>query len=99
MQRFETFEEFYPFYLGEHSKPATRWAHFVGTTAVVSTVVLATVRRQPRLLAWLPVLGYGPAWFGHFFIEKNRPATFKHPLWSLRGDFEMWLAMLGGDLH
>jgi hypothetical protein len=95
----ESFESFWPFYLQEHSKRATRWVHFVGTTAAVSTVALAALQRKPKQLMWAPLLGYGFAWFGHFCIEKNRPATFKYPLWSLRGDFKMWLLMLRGELH
>jgi hypothetical protein len=98
MSDFVDFEEFWPFYLGEHSKPATRILHFAGTTAVVLTAALALARRKPALLALTPLLGYGPAWAAHFLIEGNRPATFKYPWMSFRADFRMWSRMLGGEL-
>lgn len=98
MTDFEDFEEFWPFYLGEHSQPATRALHFAGTTAVVATAATALLTKRPALLALLPVLGYTPAWIAHFFIEHNRPATFKHPFMSLRADFRMWSRMLAGEL-
>lgn len=98
MTEFNDFEEFWPFYLGEHRLPATRALHFVGTTAVVATAATALATKRPALLALLPVLGYAPAWISHFFVEHNRPATFKYPLMSLRADFRMWSRMLAGQL-
>jgi hypothetical protein len=95
---FNDFEEFWTFYLGEHARPATRALHFAGTSAVVATAALALLKRKPGLLALLPVVGYGPAWVSHFFIERNRPATFRYPLESLRADFRMWSRMLRGEL-
>ncbi|HEY4001360.1 MAG TPA: DUF962 domain-containing protein [Candidatus Xenobia bacterium] len=95
---FEDFEAFWPFYLGQHSQPATRWIHFGGTTAVLAAAAYALARHDARMVKWLPLIGYGPAWFAHFFVEQNRPATFKYPLWSLRGDFRMWYRMLTGRL-
>ena len=94
----KSFKEFYPYYLGEHRLPACRILHFMGTTAVVATLATAAVTMNPFLLIPLPILGYGPAWVSHFFIEKNRPATFTYPLWSLFGDFKMWGQMLTGKL-
>lgn len=91
-----SFEEFWPYYLGEHRKPATRWWHFAGTTAVVVVLAAAVVTRDWRLLAAAMVCGYGPAWLSHFLIERNRPATFKYPLQSLAADFKMWGLMLVG---
>lgn len=95
---FKTFEDFWPFYLGEHSSRKNRRLHALGTTAALTAVGLAVLKRKPKLALLAPVLGYGPAWIGHFVIEKNRPATFKHPLWSLRGDFRMARMMLSGQL-
>ena len=88
-----TYEEFWPYYVSEHRKPATRALHFLGTSLVLGTVAAAAFLSPWWLLATL-VLGYGPAWIGHFFFERNRPATFTYPWWSLRGDFRMWRLML-----
>ncbi|NDD30180.1 MAG: DUF962 domain-containing protein [Proteobacteria bacterium] len=98
MPQFDSFEAFWPYYLQEHSRVATRASHFVGTTAVVAAAAYAVARRRPRLLALLPLLGYGPAWVSHVVVERNRPATFQHPWWSLRADFRMWRRMMAGDL-
>lgn len=87
---FKSFEEFWPFYVKEHSKKATRILHFVGTTMAMGCVAGAVVTKRRWLLAVAPVVGYGPSWIGHFFVEKNRPATFKYPVWSLRADMVMW---------
>lgn len=91
-----SFDEFWPHYLRQHRKAATRWWHFAGTTAVLGTLGAAIALRDARLLAACLVLGYGPAWFSHFFIERNRPATFRYPLLSLAADFKMWGLMLVG---
>ena len=92
--RYTTFKDFWPFYLGEHSLPATRWMHFVGSTIAVSHLISCLLNGAwafaPLALVW----GYGFAWVSHFFIEKNRPATFTYPLWSLAGDWKMWAMML-----
>ena len=95
---FKSFEEFWPYYLGEHLHPVNRVLHFIGTTLVYGIVALALVR-SPQWLALAPFVGYGFAWAGHFFIEKNRPATFTHPIWSLRGDFRMHARMFTGRLR
>lgn len=92
---FDSFEDFYPFYLGEHANPVNRMLHFIGTTLVILLAAGSFVA-GPKLLWLLPVAGYGFAWVGHFIIEKNRPATFKHPLWSLMGDFRMYADILRG---
>ena len=81
--RFRTYAEFWPFYLREHAKPSTRAVHYVGTIASAALLVWAVASQNWWLLLGVPLFGYGPAWFGHFFIEKNRPATFEAPFWSL----------------
>ncbi len=95
---FATFEEFWPYYVGEHLDPLTRWLHFAGTTAAMATLGVAAVTRRPSLVLAAAVMGYGPAWASHFFVEHNRPATFKHPIWSLRGDLVMWKKMIDGSM-
>ena len=90
---FQSFEEFWPFYVKEHSKKATRILHFIGTTAAMGCVAGGLLTKRRWLLAVAPVAGYGPAWISHFFIEGNKPASFKHPLWSFRADLVMWSKM------
>jgi hypothetical protein len=100
--RFQTYAQFWPFYLGEHAKPSTRAVHYVGSIASVAALLLALITRDWWLLLAVPLLGYGPAWFGHFFIEKNRPATFTYPGWSFISDFRMcalmWMGRLGSEV-
>jgi hypothetical protein len=93
-QEFRTFEEFWPFYVKEHQKKATRILHFIGTTSAMACVAGGLITKRRWLLAVAPVAGYGPAWVSHFFIEGNKPASFKHPLWSLRADLVMWTKMV-----
>jgi hypothetical protein len=89
-QQFTSFREFYPFYLNEHRNPTCRRLHFVGSTlALLCLVALAATGNPWWLLAGV-FCGYGFAWVGHFFFEKNRPATFKYPLWSFMGDWVMY---------
>jgi hypothetical protein len=92
--RFATFEEFWPFYVSQHAKPATRWLHFAGTAGAFVIVAASAAARRPALAAAAPAFAYGLAWFSHIAIEKNRPATFLHPGWSLRGDLRMLRLML-----
>ena len=96
--RLSTYAEFWPYYLGEHSKPGTRAWHFFGTSLTVLCFAAAVATREPWLLAAMVLAGYGPAWIGHFAVEKNRPATFRHPLWSLLSDFRMYSFWLAGHL-
>ncbi len=96
-ERIPNFREFYPYYLGEHRHPLCRILHFIGTTLLFVIVGTAAVTQNPWLLIALPFTGYGFAWVGHFFIEKNRPATFTYPWWSLLGDFKMWTEMVRGQ--
>lgn len=93
-----TFAQFWPHYLREHSSPATRAVHIVGTLAAMACIVAAILLRNPWWLLIALVAGYGPAWFAHFFIEKNRPATFSHPFLSLAGDLTMLGYALRGKL-
>jgi hypothetical protein len=94
-----SFDEFWPFYLGEHAKPATRAFHFVGSTIALVLVASSAVTGSLWwiLFAFLP--GYGFAWFSHFFIEKNKPASFKYPLWSFIADWKMWSLILTGRIE
>jgi hypothetical protein len=93
---YHSFRDFYPFYLTEHRRSGTRRLHFVGTMLVLLTVGYAVVTRRWGFLALVPLFGYGLAWAGHFAVEKNRPATFQHPLYSLAGDFRMFADMVRG---
>ena len=101
-QKFTSYRAFWPFYLREHSRPATRSMHFVGTSVAVVLVALAAVFGDPWLLLGALISGYGLAWISHLAIERNRPATFRYPLWSLTGDFHMcaliWLGRLDAEL-
>jgi hypothetical protein len=93
--RLTSYEEFWPYYVSEHRLPLTRALHFAGTSLVLASAA-AGVLVSPWWFLAAPFAGYGFAWVGHFFCEKNRPATFTYPLWSLRGDFRMfWLTLLG----
>ena len=96
--RFASFREFYPYYLGEHTDPRCRRLHFAGSWLVIASVVAAIATRNPWWLVGVPLCGYGCAWFGHFVYEKNRPATFSHPLYSLVGDWVMFGQMLQGKV-
>ena len=93
-KRIASLREFYPYYLNEHSDLTNRVLHFVGTGLVISILIYGLVSQQYKLLFFMPLAGYGFAWFGHFFIEKNKPATFKYPLYSLTSDFIMFWHIL-----
>ena len=97
-ERYTNFRDFYPFYLGEHRNPTCRRLHFIGSSLVLLTLVgvLATGRWWGFWL--MPLFGYGFAWVGHYFFEKNRPATFIHPLYSLMGDWVMYRDILIGRI-
>jgi hypothetical protein len=96
--RFATFDEFWPFYVGEHRDPKNRFCHYVGTSLAVGSILLAAVTVNPLWLVAAPVVGYGGAWVGHFLVERNKPATFSYPLWSLLGDFKMLGLALRGKM-
>ena len=97
-ERIETYPEFYKFYLGEHSNKTCRVLHVIGTTIVLALALTAIYHQQPILFLYVPLAGYGFAWVGHFFFEKNKPATFKYPLWSLKSDFKMYFDILSGKI-
>jgi hypothetical protein len=98
MADINTFDEFWPHYVHAHRNPVNRALHYVGTTAAVGTVAAAAVTINPGWLLLTPIVGYGPAWIGHFVFEKNKPATFQHPVWSLRADFKMLSFALRGRM-
>ena len=96
--KYQTFKEFYPFYLSEHSNKTCRLLHFVGTTLVLVLLIVALVTGYYKLLWFLPVAGYGFAWIGHFGFEKNKPASFKQPFYSFIGDWCMYADILRGKI-
>jgi hypothetical protein len=98
MSGYSSFAEFYPFYLGEHGNRRSRRMHYNGSSLVIAVVVLAIASGQWRWLWLAPLCGYGFAWIGHYVFEKNRPATFRHPLYSLAGYWVMNAQMLRGKL-
>jgi hypothetical protein len=93
------YSEFWPYYLSEHAQPGTRAIHVAGTVLAFAALVLAVIDRNLWLLAAVPVLGYGPAWAAHFFVERNRPLTFRYPFWSLYSDLRMAGLFLSGQLE
>ncbi|MEZ4319580.1 MAG: DUF962 domain-containing protein [Myxococcota bacterium] len=97
--RYQSFEEFWPYYLSEHRNPVCRGLHYVGTGTAVGVLGLGILTLNPFALPAAMVSGYGAAWVGHFIVEKNRPATFTYPSWSLRGDFRMLKLKITGKLH
>jgi hypothetical protein len=97
-RQFNSFAQFYPYYLDEHANPSCRRLHFVGTTLVIALLAYTIASGKWILLLAVPFAGYGFAWIGHFFFEKNRPATFQHPFYSLLGDFVMYRDMLRGKV-
>ena len=87
--KFNSFKEFYPFYLSEHSKKSTKISHMIGSILVICILLYSIKSQDWSKLYYLPIAGYGFAWTGHFFFEKNKPATFKHPIYSFIGDWVM----------
>ena len=99
MKPYGSFAEFWPHYLREHSQPRTRALHYAGTSLVVFLALAAVVLGELRLLVAMPIAGYGFAWLSHVAVERNRPATFTYPAWSLAADFKRWVLWLTGRLE
>jgi len=95
-ERIKTYSEFYKFYLTEHENKTSRRLHFIGTGLVFIEIVLLSMYNMWGIWFVLPITGYAFAWVGHFFFEKNKPATFKYPLWSLTSDFRLFFEILIG---
>jgi hypothetical protein len=89
-KKYESLASFYPFYLSQHSNKICRYFHYLGTTMVIVGFLLILINGAWSMLWTLLIAGYGPAWIGHFFFEKNKPATFKYPIYSLISDFIMY---------
>jgi hypothetical protein len=94
----QTYREFWPFYVGEHGAAATRWLHFLGIAGALVFLVVALVTWNGWWLIAMPLFGYSFAWAAHFFVERNKPATFRFPVWSLIGDFHMFALMCQGRM-
>ena len=96
MERYKTFKDFYPYYIEEHSKPKTKLLHFIGTSISLFFLAQLVITFNPIYLIYALLSGYGFAWVAHFFIEKNKPATFTYPFYSFIGDHKMFVEILMG---
>lgn len=99
MKRITSFTEFWPFYVREHAHPLNRQLHFIGSSCGLICLVAVLFTLNWLFIPLGLVIGYGFAWIGHFFIEKNKPASFNYPFWSLCADWKMWALMLVGRMH
>jgi len=97
--QFNSFSEFYPYYLSEHQNRTSRRLHFTGTLTVILLLIYIVLTGEFLFALFLPVAGYGFAWVGHFFFEQNKPATFTWPIYSLTGDFVMFRDMITGRIQ
>jgi hypothetical protein len=98
-RKYKDFKSFYPYYLTEHADIKNRLLHFSGTFLLLVCLVAGVVTGKWWLFIMIPVVGYGFAWAGHYFIEKNKPATFTYPLYSLASDFVMFWHILTGQIN
>lgn len=96
--RIQSFAEFWPYYVGEHRSPLCRALHFIGSSLALAAIAAAVVLQSWWILLAAPIAGYGFAWTGHFFVEKNKPASFRYPLWSFIADWKMWAYTLTGRM-
>ncbi len=97
-KKYETFASFYSFYLSQHENNTCRRLHFIGSSLIIFMLAYILISTTWILLWTIPLLGYGFAWIGHFFFEKNRPATFTYPWYSLLGDWVMYKDILLGKI-
>ncbi len=97
-ERFASFQDFWPYYLSEHRLPSNRLLHYIGTFLSLTLLAYAVISQQWLLILGCFIVGYGFAWLGHFVVEKNKPATFKYPLWSFIADYKMCYMALTGTL-
>ncbi|MBM3169397.1 MAG: Mpo1-like protein [Algoriphagus sp.] len=95
-KKYTSLKEFYPYYLSEHQNSTSRILHFVGTGLVILVLIGSLVFRFYYALLGIPLIGYGFAWVGHFFFEKNKPATFTYPFYSLASDFILFFDLIRG---
>lgn len=95
-KQYKSLKEFYPFYLSQHQNTMSRILHFIGTSLFLFIFFGSFIFHQVSILLFSPVLAYGFAWVGHFFFEKNKPATFQYPLYSLASDFILYFEILSG---
>ena len=98
VRKYQSLSEFYPFYLTEHANTTSRRLHFIGTSLFFAVIIYALIQQNYYLLFLCPVVGYGFAWVGHFFFERNKPATFTYPAYSLASDFIMYWHFITGQL-
>ena len=98
-KKYKDLKSFYPYYLTEHGDPKNRMLHFCGTCLLIVCLLAGIVTGKWWLFVLVPVVGYGFAWFGHYFIERNKPATFTYPLFSLASDFVMFWHILTGQIN
>ncbi len=94
--KISSYKEFYKFYLGQHSNRICRLLHFISTLSVIMIILSSIINSDIFILIFIPFVGYGFAWVGHFFFENNKPATFEYPFWSLISDFRMFFEILIG---
>lgn len=95
-KEYKSLKEFYPYYLSEHQNKTSRILHFIGTALLLIVLILGFVINQFHYFYYIPLIGYGFAWVGHYFFEKNKPATFKYPFYSLASDFLLFWDILRG---
>jgi len=93
-KKYQTFTEFYPFYLSQHKNKTCRRLHFIGSLLILLLIGYCIRYTYWQGLWFIPVIGYGFAWFGHFIFEKNKPATFTYPIYSFIGDWVMFKDIL-----